>query len=231
MLGYPYGWLIGTGLFCLLLFLMAMTTVVIHGQVKRVGDNDDAELRIRALFGLIHYHWKLPIARLKGMGMDFKQEMTGENMGGIQQNTAAKHVDGHSIIKSIETANMLLKQTDDLFGWVRRTLAHIRLTEWKWQTKVGTGDAMWTAMITGMLWSVKTTSIGVLSQLVRLKIDPKLEVEPIYARAYFSTEGEFTAKINFGYAMYAGIHLMQQMKKSNGISKGLMGWQRILLRG
>ena len=124
-------------------------------------------------------------------------------------------------MKAIHWVNMLLKQTDDLFGWVRKTLGHVQLTECTWKTKVGTDDAMWTAMITGMVWSVKTSSMGVMSQLIRLIANPKISVEPVYEKAHFSTEGDFTAKISFGYAIYAGIRLMVQMKKSKGLPKGI----------
>ena len=46
-------------------------------------------------------------------------------------------------------------------------------------------------------------------------------VEPVYEKAHFSTEGDFTAKISFGYVIYAGIRLMVQMKKSKGLPKGV----------
>ena len=65
MLGYPYGWLIAAGLFFLLLLIVAISPVVIKGHIKRIDDDDDAELRIRALLGIINYHWRLPTAMLK----------------------------------------------------------------------------------------------------------------------------------------------------------------------
>ncbi|MBP3964420.1 DUF2953 domain-containing protein [Paenibacillus lignilyticus] len=231
MLGYPLGWMIGTGLFFLLLIIALSSPVVIRGHMKRIGNDDDAELRIRALFGLIHYHWQLPIVKFKGMSIELKQEMLAENAGGIDLNAKMSSVDANSIMKSIDKAHLLLKHTDDMLGWVRITLGHVRLTEWYWRTAVGTGDAMWTAMLTGMVWSVKTTSIGVLSQLVRLTADPSLVVEPVYQKPHFSTEGKFTAKVPFGYAIFAILRLFVRIKKAHGLPGGFLGLQRILLRG
>ena len=54
----------GRSLF-LLLLIVVMSPVVITGHIKRIEDNDDAELRIRALLGIINYDWQLPIANLK----------------------------------------------------------------------------------------------------------------------------------------------------------------------
>jgi hypothetical protein len=166
------------------------------------------------------------------LGLELKRELTAENIGGSNSDVQSKSVNAKSIMKSIDWTHALLRHTDDLLGWVRRTLNHVRVTEWKWTSAVGTDDAMWTAMLTGMAWSVKTTAIGVLSQLIRLETDPEIAVQPVYQQAYFSTEGKFTAKISFGYAIFAGIMLAVKMKHAaKGVPGGIAGWQRILLRG
>lgn len=230
MLGYPLGWLIAAILFFLLIFSMAMSTVVIHGSARRVGDNDNAELRIKGLLGLINYHWQLPIMRIKGFEMELKRESSAENIGGKHNNTSTMNLNAEKLMQSLEKAQLILKHTDDLLGWVRTLLGHVRLVEWQWKTAVGTGDAVWTAMLTGMVWSVKTTAIGVLSQLVRLQGQPEVSVNPNFGETQFTTDGQFTAKIRFGYALYAGIQLMRRMKKVKGTEKGLLGWQKILLK-
>ncbi|WP_219836488.1 DUF2953 domain-containing protein [Paenibacillus sp. R14(2021)] len=230
MLGYPFGWMIAAGLFFLLFLIIALSPVIIRGHVKRIGDDDDAELRIRALLGLVHYHWQMPVMKLKGMGMDLKHELTAENISDANKNSAMKHVNSKTIMQYLAWARTMLTQTDDLLGWVRTSLGHVHVTEWKWTSVVGTGDAMWTAMVTGMVWSVKTTAIGIISQLIRLDADPQLAVQPVYQEAHFSTEGQFTAKISVGYAVYAGLRLLLQIKRVPGAPSGFGGWQRILLR-
>ncbi|SEN23104.1 DUF2953 domain-containing protein [Paenibacillus sp. OV219] len=230
MLGYPFGWMIGTGLFFLLLLIAALSPVVIRGHMQRIGTDDDAELRIRALFGLIHYHWQLPVVKFKLTNVEVKEEKTAENAGGADTDSLMKNINSHTIMNSIDRAQLLLKQTQDMMGWVRKTLSHVKLTEWKWQTTVGVDDAMWTAMLTGLIWSVKTTAIGVLSQFIRLTAEPNVSVDPIYQRVYFKTEGQFTAKLAFGYAIFAAIRLIFKMRKSQNIPGGFIGLQRILMR-
>ncbi|GGD69540.1 DUF2953 domain-containing protein [Paenibacillus nasutitermitis] len=230
MLGYPLGWMIAAGLFFLLLLAAALSTVDINGHLKRIGQNDEAQLHVRALLGLIHYQWELPGLRMKGAGVEVKEEAAADNLGGSNQKSATYHVNSHSIAKSFESFNQLLGQTRDLLGWARKTLGHIVVSEWSWHTVVGTGDAVWTAMATGGVWSAKTTSIGLLSQLVRLTGTPLLSVTPMYNQVYFATEGKFRARIRFGYAIFAGIALMYRLKKNKGIPQGLLSWQRILMR-
>jgi len=230
MLGYPLGWMITAGLFFLLLLSVALSPVSIGGHLKRVGQDDEAELHIRALLGLIRYQWKLPDLRMKGAGMEIKKEAAADNLGGSKQHSSTSQVNPHTVVKSFESFAKLLGQTRDLLGWARRTLGHIQVSEWSWHTAVGTGDAVWTAMATGGIWSAKTTSIGLLSQLVRLSANPLLSVMPMYNQVYFATEGRFRARIRFGYAIFAGIVLMYRLKKTKGIPRGLLGWQRILMR-
>lgn len=231
MLGFPYGWVIAASLFFLLVLVIACSPVVIRGHISRIGENDDAELRIRALLGFVNYHWKLPEVKFEGLGMHFKRETTAENIGGRASGEGRSDVNASSILKSIDWTHALLRHTDDLLGWVRTTLGHVRLTEWQWKSAIGTGDAMWTAMLTGMAWSVKTTAIGVLSQLVILRAQPDIAVQPVYEKAHFATDGRFTATVPFGYAFYAGIRLTVKMKHAvEGVPQGILGWQRILLR-
>ncbi|MCQ6558083.1 DUF2953 domain-containing protein [Paenibacillus mendelii] len=229
MLGYPYGWLIGAGLFFLLVLTALLSSLVISAHVKRIGDDDHAELRVRGLLGIINYHWELPAIRMKGFGIEMKHEKTAENIDDSSRDTSMKNVDKDKILKSFQQTNKLLKETEGLLGWVRVTLGHVRLTEWSWHTAVGTGDAMWTAMLTGMAWSIKTTAIGVLSQLVRLQTNPQQSVQPVYQQTYFMSEWQLKAKIRLGYAILAGFILMRRASNLKGLGRDLLLWQRILL--
>jgi hypothetical protein len=231
MLGFPLGWMIAAGLFFLLVFTAGMSPLTITGRVKRVGDNDEAELRIRALLGLIHYHWRLPDIRFKGFTMELKKEMFAEDLTDSKQQSTMADINVHKIMQTFRKLELILDQPGDLFGLARRTLGHVKLTEWQWRTAVGTNDAMWTAMVTGLIWSAKTTAIGLLSQIVRLTADPQLTVEPVYNEPHFSTEGQFNAKIRLGYALFAGIVLIPRIRKAQGTQRRAHGWRRILMRG
>ncbi|WP_274651693.1 DUF2953 domain-containing protein [Paenibacillus humicola] len=230
MLGYRYGWIALAGLFFLLVFVCWMSPMVIRGSVKREGDDDHAELTVKALLGLIHYHWELPVMRLKEAGLTFKREQTAENLGGSDSGSTQASFNLDTFIQSFEKLKPLLKHKNSLLDWAKKTLAHVRLTECRWRTVVGTDDAVWTAMATGMVWSVKTTAVGAASQFMRMMTEPELSVEPDYGKTSFSIEGAVTLKIGLGYAIFAGIAFMVRMKKALGLKQGLFGWQRILMR-
>lgn len=228
MLSYPYGWMTAAGLFFLLILTVILNSqVVVKGHLRRVGDNDDAELNIKALFGIIRYRIKVPIMQFTGTSVQLKEQVSTTSVGFDSWKQFNKDIDTEKVVNSIDKFKYILQITRNLTGWVRLTLTKVRLDEWNWSTSVGTGDAMWTAMATGLVWSVKTSIIGVLSQMVKLKAEPKMNVQPIYQRTAFTTEWSCIAQIRFGYAILAGLQLLVRMKKMKG---GVKAWQNILFK-
>jgi hypothetical protein len=230
MIGYRYGWIVAAGLFFLLVLAGLLSPAVIRAHIKRVNDDDYAEITFRAVFGLVNYRFQLPIIRLKGLGMELRRELLAENIGGGHADSSTSTLTLQSMMKSMDTIKMLMKHKHLLLGWVRFTLKHVSITEWRWRTAVGTGDAMWTAMMTGTVWSVKTTVIGLVSQLVRSMAEPQIGVEAVFDKPHFSTEGHVTAKMNLGFLIFATVNLMFRLKKVPGLKKGIVGWERILMR-
>ncbi|WP_158453710.1 DUF2953 domain-containing protein [Paenibacillus beijingensis] len=227
MLGYLYGWIITLVVLLLLAAALMTAPIRIRGEIRRVGSDDDMEFSVRALFGLIYLKKRIPILRFTGTGFDFRQENDKLDIGGEGYESLLDRIDVQKMTEMIENSKKMLLRTEDLTGWIRQMLRRVNLKEWKWNTSVGVDDAMWTAMITGMIWSLKTTSIGVISQLVRLTSTPLLTVEPDYRRAHFSTEWSCIAQIRFGYAILAGLQLLLRMKRAKG---GVKLWQNILFK-
>lgn len=227
MFGNANGWVLASGLFCALLLAVLSSPVIVSGHFRKNGNKEDAELTVKLLFGLIRYRFKVPFARFTGTSLELKEQMQGTGPGFDTSGQKKDNIDAEKISNAIDSVKDWLAMTRNLTGWVRQTLAKIEVVKWQWSTSVGTGDAMWTAMATGLLWSVKTSSIGFLSQLVRLKEQPELTVEPVYVNPAFTTEWKCIAQIRFGYAILAGLQLLVRMKKWKG---GVKVWQSILFK-
>lgn len=227
MLGHPYGWIWAGGFFLLLVVIVLSSPVVVNGFVRRIGNNDDAELSVKALFGLIQYRFKVPFMSMNGMALKVNEQVSASGAGLDTWKEFNDQIDKDKVVSALEKYKQLLRLTRDLKGWARDTLSKVNLMEWRWSTSIGTGDAMWTAMATGAVWSVKTGIIGVLSQMVQLKNGPIMEVKPNFNQPAFTTEWSCIAQIRFGYAILAGLQLLVRMKKWKG---GVKAWQNILFR-
>lgn len=228
MLSYPYGWMTAAGLFFLLISIVILNShVVIKGQLRRVEKNDDVEFNIKALYGIVRFRIKVPIIQFTGTSVQLKEQVSQTSAGIDTWKQFNENIDAEKISNAIDKLKLGLQMTRNLKGWVRMTLARVRLVEWNWSTSVGTGDAMWTAMTTGLVWSVKTSIIGVLSQMVKLRAEPSMDVQPNYQRPAFTTEWSCIAQIRFGYAILAGLQFLVRMKKMKG---GVKAWQNILFK-
>lgn len=226
MFSHPYGWILAGGLFFVLLIATACSSqVIINGHVKRIGSNDDAEVLIRALFGLLKFKYEIPFASIEGLSIKMQEEVSTKNAGIDSWKAYNDEINPEKVVTLLDKMKQVLTLTKDLTGWLKKTMTKVELTRWSWTTSIGTGDAMWTAMATGVVWSVQSSVLGVLSQFVQLKTEPVMEVQPIFNRSAFATEWSCIAQIRFGYAILAGLQLLLRVKKTKG---GVKAWQNIL---
>lgn len=226
MLGTLYGWIVACGFFVLLAIAM-LSPIVVTAQFAKRGKNDEMELRVKALFGLLTYKRKVPVMKWQGASLQMEEERRTAGAGIDSWKQYEVDIDAEKVASKVEKLKDLLHLTRNLKEWTKKTLARVKLVEWRWSTSVGTGDAMWTAMTTGLVWSVKSSLIGLLSQLIQLNTQPVMSVNPNFARPAFSTEWTCIAKIRFGYAILAGLQLLVRMKKWKG---GVKTWQNILFK-
>lgn len=229
MLGYPYGWIMAGGFFFVIVVLLALASpVVIKGHVKRVGHNDEAEIKVKALFGLIRYRYKVPTIKWSGMmSLKVEEQVKASNAGINTWKQFEDEINKKKVENAIDKYKQILHLTRNLKGWAKDTLSRVKLTQWHWETSLGTGDAMWTAMATGAVWSIKTSILGLISQMVQLSSQPAMSVEPDYKHPSFTTEWSCIAQIRFGYAILAGLQLLVRTKNWKG---GIKTWQSILFR-
>ncbi|WP_337101737.1 DUF2953 domain-containing protein [Paenibacillus sp. YIM B09110] len=231
---YPFGWMTAAGLFFLFIFSIVIASPVkVSGHFAKSGNNDDAEIAIKALFGLYRYRLKVPVIKYLGASIQLKEQVSSTNTGINTWKQFNEEINADDVARTMDRFKNILEMTRNLTGWARQTLTKVKMTEWTWNTSVGTGDAMWTAMTTGFVWSVKTSLIGVLSQMVKLQADPKMTVTPIYQRPYFSTDWSCSAKMSFGNAVLAGMKLFFRMRKrrrQEGGGGSHWTWQKQLFK-
>ncbi|WP_338551773.1 DUF2953 domain-containing protein [Paenibacillus sp. KS-LC4] len=228
MPGNLYGLMTAAGLFFLFLLLLALASPVrVYGKLRRKGELDHIDVRIVGLYGLLHYKVKIPQLKLQGATIRLHEQISTKQAGVEHSKEQQGKIDAENVQRFIEKMKHALEVTENLRGWVRQLLKKVQLTEWKWSTTVGVGDAMWTAMTTGAVWSIKTTMLGVISQFVLLKADPVLQVQPVYQGTYFQTEWQCTAKLSMFHAVKSGLSLLFRLKKG---SHGLQMWHQILFK-
>lgn len=84
----------------------------------------------------------------------------------------------------------LLKQLQ-----LRSLLKEIKVLEFKWQTKGGSGNAFITSVASGAIWAIKGWLIGYLTQHLQLFEKPQIHVQPDFQSS--SLETSFSCMISF----------------------------------
>jgi len=224
MVGNAAWWWVAAGILLVLAVAACCSHVIIRGTVTRRGADDNADIEVSALYGLVRYHMKVPVVLFENRELKLKARTAGP-MVGVSETEA--EIDKNAIERFFERMMEFLRFTRDLTGLAKHLVSRIKLTELRWTTDVGTGDAVSTAMATGLAWSVKTAITGVLSQLVRLRTNPHLAVAPHFNSTRFETAIACQARIRLWHLLLAGMRLFGRILKVKG---GLKGWLELLTK-
>ncbi len=200
-------------------------------RLSKQGNNDEVVFNITMLYGLIRYHYDLPILKFENMkkGLIVKVEKKKNvGMGTSRTEDSEAQVNKRKIDFWMREVHEILAATESFKIWMKRTLSRLSIVKLTWSTHFSVGDAASTAIATGIVWSAKTFIIGWLSYQVRMKNHPQLVVVPVFEdRPQFSTEIYCTAYMSCGYALYAGLVLMVRVLKIKG---GVKRWKSILFK-
>lgn len=221
-------WLILILLILILIIIILFSSVLIRVFFQRVHNEDHLNIRIRAFFGLIRLQFEVPILKLQqnSPGLDIKTEIESAPHENTLK-TKRKTITPSMIMQRMQKVKKRLKEVHGLLDWVKQTLKYVKCDKLTWHSKIGTGDAAETGVLTGLIWGVKTTFLGVGLRMLTLRTVPRVNVIPIYNQRHFHSELECILRIRVGHAILAGIRFVPRFIKGKG---GEGKWQSILFR-
>jgi hypothetical protein len=191
--------------------LITRLTVIIdyyHGN-----DNDHLKLEFKIWFGIIKFKKEIPVIKIDDNSPSIVIE--DETKIGKNEKTTDEgnsQFDKKDIFQSFKDAKELLQHVVGFHQVIREFLAKVNLKQVEWHTVIGFGDAAYTGMATGAIWTLKGSIIGILSHYMRLREMPRMTVTPYFQ--YKVTQTRFRCMIQFriGQAMLAGLKLIKFWK-------------------
>jgi hypothetical protein len=216
-------------LWVVIVFLLIVLTMLILSYVQgevhfsRAVEQDYMQLEIKATWG-VKMNRFFPMFKL----MDFSKKIpfTSEKSKTTPKNNhLTKHGAKGKMKGSFQNAKLLMQNTVHWYEWLKDTLSRIECTQLNWITRVGMGDATHTAIATGAVWGMKTSSLGFIMHLVQVKSKPLIQVVPQYTQVQFTTDFNSAAGIRIIYILWAGIELVWRVMKIKG---GLRTWYRVM---
>jgi hypothetical protein len=216
-------WTIAAGIAVLALCVW-FSSVTATFSFHRVINDDRLAFKIRALFGLVRYHYIIPSIKFKGLfeGIQIKSKT---NTSGTKAEQDHQQIDLPKITEFYHSSKRLIQNAEGFSEWLTAALSDWRCVHLRWHTHIGLGDAPGTAVAVGMAWGAKCSLLHYVLNHVQLKTSPDLAVVPQYNHNHFSTNLLAVGRIRLGRALVDSAILLWRIWKVRG---GVSTWRKIL---
>ncbi|WP_307852149.1 DUF2953 domain-containing protein [Neobacillus rhizophilus] len=206
-------WLLASLIILFLLFILILfTKLTILLTYFHHNDNDDLKVEFRIWFGLIRYKKSIPLIKVDEDSPSIVVKSSTETGNAESSKPKVTQITNKDVKSYWKRTQDLLKNVKGLQIIIRKFSQKISIKEFEWQTMIGIGDAAHTAILTGALWTLKGSVIGVLSQYLKLKTSPKLSITPQFQGSVVQTYFQCIFQFRIGYAILAGLKLIKFWK-------------------
>ncbi|WP_284640329.1 DUF2953 domain-containing protein [Paenibacillus silviterrae] len=210
----------------LIIFIVLASSLQIRFSAARQGENDEAVVDVKGLFGLFKYRLHIPFVKFKNFseGVEMKLETVNRSQGSLLAE-GEPNITGENIKNAFEDLKDLLRHTFQFNRWLTGMLSHVRCTDFQWTTKVGVGDAPSTAVTTGMVWGLKSSFLGFAFRYIRLETQPRLNVVPNFNQTEFTSVAKGLLYLRNWHLMVGLVSLLLRVTKVKG---GMKVWQQVI---
>jgi hypothetical protein len=193
--------------------MIIITKVKVYITYTHVRDDDSLKIQFRAWLGLIKYTVDIPLIKIDddSPSLVVEEEVKAGSKGEVKNEKRSK-ITPEDLVDIFSDMKTLLEHVVSLHRMIRHFLKKVTVKNIEWRTVVGTGDAALTGMLTGAVWTVKGSIVGIMSHYFRFQAPPNISVHPHFQMAVSQTL--FTCMLHFriGHAMIAGIKLVKFWK-------------------
>ena len=195
--------------FIFLLLIIIFTEVKVHFTFNKEEKNDFLEIHIWLFFKLIHIKKKIPIILFESIdeGIKFKSK-TEVSKSGFSDKKKDR-ITSKKVSIWRQQFKRLVNQIHDFYRVVKSFLKHIKVDLYKWESVIGTGDAMKTGLLNGILWGVKGSTLAFLSKYMILNKKPVLKIDSDFKNEIYQSRIECILRFRLGYLILTGMRLIK----------------------
>lgn len=197
-----------------------LSNIFIEVEVFQSVGQIEAVLHIRALFGLIRIrkHLHELHAKMTKEGPAMGASIHDQAKVAAGQPSAAEMAPSGKARERVLTAEEVWRFVRNWRAWLtlsrrlgpklRALLAHIDMSVFKLDIRVGVGDPVATGCLVGSLWSVVGFMTGSVASMVNLTAVPDLVVNPDFTGQSLQLNGRCIGRLRVGYAMLGAIQML-----------------------
>ncbi|WP_240374607.1 DUF2953 domain-containing protein [Bacillus piscicola] len=194
--------LIGSVLLVIIALIM-ITPIDVFFHLTQKGKRQDILLHVKVWY-VFHKKYQFPVIALnEEKSAVVIKKKAKSNIG----NREEKHVEQTptEIKDKLETIQVLLNHVSGMIPILMKLLSKVKVKKFKWNSEIGTRDAAWSGMLTGMLWSMKSSLAGAGSAIFSFHCSPIFHVTPYFNKSVFNTDFSCMLSMRLGNAIIAGI--------------------------
>lgn len=194
-------------LIIIFLFILLYSKIKVEINFKQYDKDDILIISITVFYGIFTYKKQIPF-------MDFIKENDGEPALEIKSQSKENEnliSDKESIVDINEIKNIFKKYKKLYIKYKKYVIPFKKYIEKKmifksiyWNSEVGLGNADETAILTGIIWSIKSTFISLISNSYNL-LDTFINVTPNYNTNTIKTHINCIFTIKLGHIINAGV--------------------------
>jgi hypothetical protein len=214
-------WVVGISVLAIFV-LVLFSNIKVRVKYFREGENDEVDAAITALFGLVQLRYNVPTIELRpwlqGIRMDVSKKKSSDMLPTLDFSR-------EEMQRFFARVRTLIVHMKNYKAWLEGTLQHIHVVEFRWGTRFGLDDAPETGIASGVLWSMKSMVVGMMSRWVTLDERPIMSVTPMFQNPKFRTDVYVRTRVRVHRLIAIGGMLMFRVIRKKG---GWKVWFRVL---
>jgi hypothetical protein len=197
----------------ILLLIILFTKLTIFINYYHHNDNDDLKIEFK-VWGIVKYKLNVPLIKIddNSPSLVIKGNTQMGEAPENQSETKAKQIVPDDVINNLKNVKEIIQHVVSMHVIVRKFMRKVSVKQFEWHSLVGVGDAAHTGMISGALWTLKGSILGIVSHYIKLKEMPNLSVTPHFQFTIIQTRLSCIFQFRIGHAILAGLKLIKFWK-------------------
>ncbi|MCA1056903.1 DUF2953 domain-containing protein [Rossellomorea aquimaris] len=161
---------------------------------------------------MLKYTIDVPLVKLDDDGPNIvfeEKTKRGKETQPSKTKESKKKVTPNDFIKSLHDTKEIITHVQAMHRIIRHFLKKVKIDKIFWKTLFGTGDAASTGTMTGAIWGLKGSIIGLISRYMRLQSMPAVEVVPSFQKAVIQTHFSCIIQFRIGNAILVGLKILR----------------------
>lgn len=188
------------------LILIAKLNIVV--EYNKDGHDDNFVLSFFIYGGLVKYKYEIPKMGVKGRGLLYKKIVKKNK---TKKDDKKKYMGFSELIEKIEEFKQFRVKYNEILSDVQKYLkCKIRIQKLNLSVFAGTGNAMYTGILSGLLWTGTGILISFLRGLADIK-ENKIEIKPDFVGKKLKIDLYCIFKVRIVHIIVIGIMILKNM--------------------